>query len=214
MRSIKKGLLSAKNGASSLVRLIDIGCGAMPYRRFFPDSEYIGIDEYTNLPEVKKINIENPFMEGDADFIICSEVLEHSFNFRQVIKNIFDNMKPGATAFVSVPFAYEVHGWDYHDYFRYTEEALSKLFSEFSSCEIVATTTYPTTLIQKINNLIYYIPLPYILKVPFFVLNNLCIIIAEGIIRLFLRFLRIGPKDFISKLIFSYPVNYICILKK
>lgn len=195
--------------------VLDIGGGDMPYRKFFsPETKFVGIDYYSNLEDVKKIDIEKPFSEEKADFIICSEVLEHSFQYQIVIENIYYNLKDGGSAYVTVPFAYEVHGWDYHDYFRYTEETLKKLFSNFSVCEVRASTTYVATLMQKWNNLIFYIPIPYILKVPFFFINNVLILLVEGVIRGVLRLLKVKKENLLSKLVFSYPINYICYLKK
>ncbi len=195
--------------------VLDIGGGDMPYKKFFSEqTKFVGIDYYSNLDGVKKIDIEKPFSEDPADFILCSEVLEHSFHYQAVIENIYNNLKEGGVAYVTVPFAYEVHGWDYHDYFRYTEETLKKLFSNFTVCEVRATTTYVATLMQKWNNLVFYIPIPYILKIPFFFVNNILILIVEGLTRGILKLLRIKKDNLLYKLVFSYPINYICYLKK
>lgn len=195
--------------------VLDIGGGDMPYKHYFSSGvKFVGIDYYSNLQGVKKIDIEKPFFEEKADFVICSEVLEHSYEYKVVIENIYNNLKDGGSAYVTVPFAYEVHGWDYHDYFRYTEETLKKLFSQFTVCEVRASTTYVATLMQKWNNLVFYIPLPYILKIPFFFVNNILILLVEGVTRGILKVLGIKNDNLLHKLVFSYPINYICYLKK
>lgn len=104
----------------------------MPYRDFFlhDDNTYIGIDYYAEGEGILPIQIEEPFVHGKHDIVICSEVLEHTFDYPQVVDNIRNNVKEDGTIFVSVPFAYEVHGWDYNDYFRFTYQALNKIFEK------------------------------------------------------------------------------------
>lgn len=214
MRNLKNALKAAyaKNGEAQTI--IDIGCGNMPYRSLFPNSAYLGFDEYSTAMEVRKVNVEEPFFEKESDFIICSEVLEHSFRYDQVVDNIYKNLKSGKYAFVSVPFAYEIHGWDYHDYFRYTPESLEIIHEKFSSVEIKATNTYIATLIQKWNNVVFYIPVPYILKIPFFFAHNVCFYVVENVTRFLLWALRIPKESLLYKLIFSYPINFVCVAKK
>ncbi len=215
MLKLSRGLKKFMKNVASQETVLDIGCGELPYKPYFTATKnFIGVDYYTERDDVEAVDIEKPFARVEADFVICSEVLEHSFHYNQVVENIYNNLKSGGSAYVTIPFAYEVHGWDYHDYFRYTFQALEKIFEKFSEVEIVASTTYPATLVQKVNNLIYYIPIPYILKVPFFFVNNLIVLAFEGVLRGLLKLFRIKKGSFLSKLIYSYPINYICYLKK
>lgn len=211
-RALKKVIATSETGIHSVV---DIGCGDMPYKIYFPESvRYVGIDFYSTHPDVKKIDVEKPFQEEPADMVICSEVLEHSFNFQQVVENVNHAMKHGGVGFITVPYAYEVHGWDYHDFFRYSPDALKKILSSFSEVSIEPTTSYLPTLFQKWNNLVYYVPLPYIVKVPFFVANNILVLLIELLVRGALRLLSVKEESFLQKLIYSYPINFICIVKK
>ncbi len=215
LRGLSKGLKAAIVRAGDIKSVIDIGCGDEPYKSYFESkTAYVGVDYYSEKPGVKKIDIETSFKEFEADFVVCSEVLEHTFHFDQVVENIYQNLKPGGSAYVSVPFAYELHGWNYNDFFRYSPKALQKIFAKFSEVEITPTTTFPGTILLRVNNIIYYIPLPYILKIPFFLLNNILFLLIEYAIRGLIGLLKLKPESLPVKWAYSFPTNFTCYLKK
>lgn len=61
-----------------------------------------------------------PFPDGTFDAAICSELLEHVPDPRQVVLEAFRVIKPNGWLFICVPFLYHVHA-DPHDYGRYTD---------------------------------------------------------------------------------------------
>jgi len=86
------------------------------------------------------------------DLIICSQVLEHVYNFQNVIRNIFDLLKPGGHAIIDCPFYFPYHGLEeYDDYWRISEPAMIALLAEFGfevvSCETLGPLT--TALARK-----------------------------------------------------------------
>ena len=98
--------------------------------------ELIGGDhniEIVNLNEARvpdyKFNLEGNFpLEKEAyDAVICLNVLEHVFNFQNVINESFRILKPGGKFIGATPFLFNVHGSP-DDYFRYTESALNRVF--------------------------------------------------------------------------------------
>lgn len=68
-----------------------------------------------------------PVEAGSYDAILMFNLLEHVFQYQAVLNNAFDALRPGGRVIGSVPFLFNVHGSP-HDYFRYTGEALSKMF--------------------------------------------------------------------------------------
>jgi SAM-dependent methyltransferase len=63
------------------------------------------------------------------DAVLCVNVLEHIFNYQNVLSESFRVLKSGGVLAGVVPFLFNVHGSP-RDYFRYTGAALEKMFSE------------------------------------------------------------------------------------
>lgn len=71
------------------------------------------------------------------DFVVCTEVLEHTLQPFDAVENIYSILKPGGLAFVSTPFNFRIHG-PLPDCWRFTEYGLRELFRKFRDLEIVA----------------------------------------------------------------------------
>jgi SAM-dependent methyltransferase len=112
-------------------RLIDLGCGNIPFYGTYRDliNENICVDwpnsghknEYLDFE--CDLNQQLPFHESEFDTIIISEVLEHISNPELTWSEMARILKPGGRIILSVPFLYKIHEAPY-DYFRYTEFAL------------------------------------------------------------------------------------------
>ena len=72
---------------------------------------------------------------NEYDIIICMSVLEHVFDYEQAIRNIHTALKPGGTILVSLPVFYPLHD-EPHDYWRFTEHAVRKIFSQFGDLQL------------------------------------------------------------------------------
>jgi len=57
-------------------------------------------------------------------------VLEHVYNFQLAVKNIYKALKNGGIAVIGVPMFYPLHDEPW-DYWRFSEHALQKIFSDF-----------------------------------------------------------------------------------
>ncbi|MAV60989.1 MAG: hypothetical protein CMQ83_01335 [Gammaproteobacteria bacterium] len=95
-----------------------------------------------------QIQIEEKF-----DLVLCANVLEHVFDTTSAIKNLNYLLKEKGHLLVSVPFIYPLHD-EPEDFWRFTEHALKKLFSDFIILEINRTgiRQFPTQyifLLQK-----------------------------------------------------------------
>jgi len=71
------------------------------------------------------------------DYIVCTEVLEHTRQPFDAVGNMYDMLKPGGLVFVSTPFNFRIHG-PLPDCWRFTEHGLRELFKRFELIELVA----------------------------------------------------------------------------
>jgi len=124
-------------------RVLDLGCGVMPYKDFLKSSlieEYIGIDlepsEYHHdvKPDYYWDGKKIPLDDSAVNFVIATEFLEHYFDTNLILKEINRVLKPGGTFFFTVPSVWPLHETPY-DYHRFTPYALEEHFKNagFSS---------------------------------------------------------------------------------
>lgn len=121
--------------------VMDWGCGTKPMNKYLPgDYKFIGIDKLDHVGADVVADIEDPlFLAEDADMAFCIEVIEHTWDTRTVVKNIYDNLKEGGVLYFSQPYHYETHKED--DCKRYTHHGLLKLLSNAGFRDIVITPT-------------------------------------------------------------------------
>lgn len=74
------------------------------------------------------------------DYVICTEVLEHTLQPFEAVEEIYRILKPGGRAFVSVPFNFRIHG-PLPDCWRFTEHGLRALFNKYKIVELNALET-------------------------------------------------------------------------
>jgi ubiquinone/menaquinone biosynthesis C-methylase UbiE len=81
--------------------------------------EYVNIDEKTEpdyLCNATNINVEANIFDG----VICSELLEHVPDPKEVLLETYRVLKPGGVLLLCVPFMFHIHA-DPYDYGRYTD---------------------------------------------------------------------------------------------
>lgn len=157
-------------------RLLDVGCGAQPYRELFPGRKYIGLD--IDTPRTRQLAVADTFYDGNAfpfedatfDSVLCNQVLEHVFNPKSFLAEIRRVSKPNARLLLTVPFVWDEHEqpWDYARYSSYGLRALleesgfrvirqQKLMADFSILfQLTIAYLYKLTLSRssKINLLV------------------------------------------------------------
>lgn len=69
------------------------------------------------------------------DFVVCTEVLEHTRQPFDAVSEMRRLLKPHGLAFVSTPFNFRIHG-PLPDCWRFTEHGLRELFRQFSIIEL------------------------------------------------------------------------------
>lgn len=210
-------------------KLLDIGCGTMPYRRDMLEfvKEYIGLD----YPKTKKMypGAPKPDILGDAknlpldsatfDTVLMLQVLEHIDNPELAIKEASRVLKTGGIIIISVPFLYPVHDAPY-DYFRFTEYALKSFLKKFNLkiLHFSSDGAFLEFLLQSLiifllkrakeafckKKLIYtiYAIVLIICVLPITFITNLLTIICEPVNKLFTKFSN------------SFPLNYTIVARK
>ena len=120
LRRDLSGLLAGAQG-----RLLDVGCGAKPYRRHARAvSAYVGIDVLPG-PEVDHVITPSgrwPLADAEFDIVLCTQVLEHAVSVEHVLSECRRVLRPGGVLLCSVPFIYNEHGSPF-DFRRFSMRA-------------------------------------------------------------------------------------------
>jgi SAM-dependent methyltransferase len=139
-------------------RLLDVGCGEMPFRGSLPRSvDYTGIDVEAALafgmrgdPAIRVFDGRSiPFADASFDHVLCTEVLEHAEDPAGLMAEIHRVLRPGGTLILTVPFAARVHHAPY-DFNRFTRYGLAALTAPFASARIEARGNDIATIANKL----------------------------------------------------------------
>lgn len=163
---IRRGLFRAikKYGINMNGRLLDFGCGSMPYKNLFNVQSYFGVDVFneSHSHEKEPVSVfydgDNlPFKDGTFDSVFSSEVFEHVFELDNILDELGRVLKPNGTALFTVPFVWDEHEIP-HDFGRYTSFGIRYLL-EKHGFKVVASeksTKFLETVFQLWNLYIYY----------------------------------------------------------
>ncbi|WP_027136913.1 class I SAM-dependent methyltransferase [Gaetbulibacter saemankumensis] len=144
-------------------KLLDVGCGKMPYRDYVLEhsdvEDYIGLDIETALDYDKKIKpdytwngIIMPFGDNSFDCAIATEVLEHCPEPEVTLKELYRVLKPKGILFFTVPFLWNLHEVP-HDEYRFTPFALQRhlLMAGFKEVNLKATGGWHASMAQMLG---------------------------------------------------------------
>jgi SAM-dependent methyltransferase len=118
--------------------VVDVGCGAQPYRRLLPRSvTYVGIDTAAaksdfgyQVPDTLCFSGDTwPIADQSADVILCTETMEHVFDTRQFLGEVSRCLASAGLLIATVPFSARWH-FIPHDYWRFTPSTLQNLLRE------------------------------------------------------------------------------------
>jgi SAM-dependent methyltransferase len=115
--------------------------GASPY--FKKSSvETLDLDKNSGATYIADLTDNNHRLIPDDrfDYVVCTEVLEHTLQPFKAVEEIERLLKSSGIAFVSVPFNFRIHG-PLPDCWRFTEHGLRALFNNFEIVELNALET-------------------------------------------------------------------------
>jgi len=142
-KSVVRAYYNARLKKDTLVgSVIDVGGGKnADYLSFMPRQGEVHFETF-DLKAGAKIDFETdtlPAATGAYDTVLFLNVMEHIYNHKHILSEVYRITKPGGQLIGVVPFLMWYHP-DYKDYFRYTHEALERIFSE---CGITNYTIVP-----------------------------------------------------------------------
>ena len=118
--------------------ILDLGSSdkIASYHRFINyqkpyDIQYTDLYKRTDRPDIITLDLERKFPLKDEQFdaITCFNVLEHIYDYQNLISEAHRILKDQGILLGSVPFLVNYHA-DPNDYWRYTWQALEKVFKD------------------------------------------------------------------------------------
>ncbi len=169
-------------------QVVDVGSSTQlaSYHRFLQRSAEVvvncldlGFAETSQAGQ--RIDLETsrlPYENETIDTVLMFNLLEHLYNYRQVLVETKRILKIDGSLIGAVPFLVNYHP-DPHDYWRYTKETLNKIFKDelgFSQVEIIPFGRGPFTAAwshveQVVPRIVKMIAVPLVLLVDELVLK-------------------------------------------
>lgn len=123
-------------------KILELGSGPLVKGKYFYSTKHLfeSSNKFMQSDIIKDfghpiIDITKVSYKNEFDIILCLNVLEHVYEYQKAIENMYRALKVGGKLIVVVPAFYPLHD-EPHDYWRFTEHSLRKLFSGFSKVEI------------------------------------------------------------------------------
>lgn len=119
----------AKERVSGLV--VDVGGARNPdYFEYLESNEGVRVEPLDGMLSSIDFEVDAlPYAEGAVDTVLMCNLLEHIYNYRFLLNEANRILKKEGRLVGFVPFWVGYHP-DPHDYFRYTQEALQKMFTD------------------------------------------------------------------------------------
>jgi SAM-dependent methyltransferase len=158
-------------------RLVDIGCGAKPYKDLLAPyvTTHVGIEHQETLHDKSNIDrfgtaYEIPAEDGEFDCALCTAVLEHLEEPEKALRECYRVLHTRGVAIYSVPFIWHLHE-EPRDFYRFSKYGLKYLFEKvgFEIIEIKALSGFWVTFGQLFVYNIYRFnrgPLKFIPIIP------------------------------------------------
>lgn len=231
-RPVEKAMLNFATGFSPSQRVLDIGCGYMPYKKYF-NCHYVGADPLSSVrPDIVCSAWKIPVDNNSFDGVILNQSLEHILYVRKTIAEIERVLKPGGLVIVTTPQTMKNHSqaiaadespynnfaqtgmqnWQ-NDFYRFTKYGLISLFEDFSIISISESTGYFGSMYQLIN---YFFASfrQDVLFSPIYFLNNVFGLSFDFLGRQTRRINHPIAHKFYYDIFTSLTINLILVIRK
>lgn len=122
--------MARKNLKQFRGKVLDVGCGYMPYKNMVPQCDYVGMDLDTSRnPDVVGSVLNIPQDDNTYDGVIFSEVIEHIPEPRVALSEIHRCLRHGGLLYITAPQSWNIH-YAPNDYFRFTKYGLKYLLEK------------------------------------------------------------------------------------
>jgi len=117
--------------ARGATRVLDVGCGVKPYAPWFEfAASYVGVDVVENPYADLRGAVEAlPVEDRSFDVVLCLQVLEHSDDPAQAVRELRRVTAPGGRVLAST-HGVQVYHPSPDDLWRWTHAGLARLFEE------------------------------------------------------------------------------------
>lgn len=110
--------------------------GARPFFDKSISVETLDIDSSSGATHIADLcKCADQIGHGKFDYIVCTEVLEHTRQPFDACENIYNMLKSGGYVFATTPYNFRIHG-PLPDCWRFTEHGLRELFKKFVIVEL------------------------------------------------------------------------------
>lgn len=183
--------------------VVDLGGGKNPsylgFLKGVSETTIENIDAQYGAGAAGNIDFEKdllPYAAESVDQVLMLNVLEHVYHHAFFVSEAHRILKDGGTVIGFVPFLINYHA-DPHDYFRYTHEALEKIFMEAGFKDIRIITIGRGPFAVNFNTLASFLPrvLTTLLWPAYYLLDRVLLAVKPNIQK-------------------RFPLGYLFILKK
>lgn len=227
LRYTKEAVEEAKRRARG--KLIDVGCGRMPYRKILEPlvESYIGVDHPRvsrlykggRRPEVLADAVKLPFKKKTFDIALMLQVLEYLENPGAALREIGRVLKGRGILILSSPFLYPIHDLPY-DRYRFTKTAIRSLLNTagFRPLKIEAQGGFwefwclslNVFLVKRVRDLLQTKNAFSLLLIILLLLVTPILVLGTNIVSLlFIKLGKVSPKypNY-------FPLNYLVVARK
>jgi SAM-dependent methyltransferase len=116
--------------------VLDVGSKLSPYKSQIPFTTYLRLDiDPDSKPDICSDIHHIQWESNFFDTVVLTETLEHLYDPKKAMQELYRVLKPGGICIASTRFVYPYHP-DPSDYYRFTWDSLKFLFENFSTVEV------------------------------------------------------------------------------
>lgn len=107
-------------------KVLDAGCGSKPYKRLFPECEWVGLDARA-VGEIQGDIHEIPCEDASFDTVLCTDTLQFAYYPHIAVKEMCRVLKPGGHLIIVAP---NVSPEDKHAFWNFKVASLAMMCAD------------------------------------------------------------------------------------